>query len=95
MKTYNPDLTPASADKGGEASIEHPDRVENIGWQTRKAPPMPDEVALADALQAIFDEEIYDLPRIVERLQARVAPPQGLPRWTAELLCAELARLGA
>jgi len=95
MPDFNPFLTPRTADKGGEASIEHPDRVENIAWQTRAAPPTPAENALADALQALFAEEIYDLATIVTRLEGRVAPPGGAAQWSEPLLRAELARLGA
>jgi hypothetical protein len=95
MQEHNPFLTPRATDKGSEAGIEHPDRVDNITWQTRAAPPTPAENALADALQAIFAEEIYDLPAIVERLQVRVPAPGGAARWSEALLRAELARLGS
>ncbi len=95
MKDHNPGLAPDLTDKGTEAGIEHPDRVENISWQTRAAPPTAEEDRLADALQAIFGKEIYDLPRIVEMLDGIVPPPAGSPRWTEAVLRAELARLGA
>lgn len=82
-------------DKGTEAGIEHPVRVENIAWQTRPAPPTAAENALADALQAIFADEIYDLPQIVERLnRLGLAPPPGAERWTEASLRTELRRLG-
>ena len=94
MTDHNPGLTPDPRDKGTEAGIEHPDRVRNIPWQTRAAPPTAAENALADALQAIFAEEIYELPAIVARLNGHLPPPAGAPRWTEALLAAELARLG-
>jgi hypothetical protein len=94
MKDHNPGLTPDRRDKGSEAGIEHPDRVQNIPWQTRQAPPTAAENALADALQAIFADEIYDLPRIVARLDGSLPPPAGTPRWTEAALRAELKRLG-
>ena len=94
MTNHNPGLTPDRRDKGSEAGIEHPDRVENIAWQTRAAPPTVAENALADALQAIFADEIYELPRIAERLDGLVKPPAGAPRWTEALVRAELKRLG-
>jgi hypothetical protein len=95
MRDSNPWLTDAANDsKGGAAAIEHPHRVENIAWQTRPAAPTQTENALADALQAIFAERIYDLPRIVARLASAVPPPDGEPRWTEALLRAELQRLG-
>jgi hypothetical protein len=95
MKDYNPGLTPDRNDKGSEAGIEHPDRVENIAWQTRAAPPTAAEDAFADALQAIFAEDIFDLAKIVERLNDLVPPPAGAARWTEAAVRAELARLGA
>ncbi len=94
MSDHNPGLTPDPRDKGSEAGIEQPDRIGNIAWQTRAAPPGDAENALADALQAIFAEEIYELPGIVQRLIGRVPPPAGAARWTEALLAAELARLG-
>jgi len=94
MTDFNPALTPDPRDKGNEAGIEHPDRVRNIAWQTRAAPPTAAENAFADALQAIFAEEVYDLPGIVHRLNGRVPPPEGSARWTEAVLAAELRRLG-
>src|ERR1700724_3834064 len=73
----------AGDDKGSEAGIERPNRVANIAFQTRGAPPTAAENALADALQAIFAEEIYDLAGIVAGLERRgLAPPGGESRWT-------------
>jgi hypothetical protein len=95
MQDHNPHLTPRPSDKGNEAGIELPERVENIPWQTRAAPPTAAENALADALQAIFADEIYDLALIADRLRDRVPPPHGAPRWSESVLRAELARLGA
>jgi hypothetical protein len=94
MDDHNPGLTPDPRNKGHEGGIEHPDRVRNIAWQTRAVPPSDAENALADALQAIFAEDIYELPGIVARLQGRVPPPAGAARWTEALLAAELHRLG-
>ncbi|HUK61526.1 MAG TPA: recombinase-like helix-turn-helix domain-containing protein [Stellaceae bacterium] len=94
MDDHNPGLTPDQRDKGSEAGIENPDRVRNVAWQTRAAPPTPAEIAFADALQSIFAEEIYDLPGIVAKLNGRVPSPAGAPRWTEAVLAAELARLG-
>jgi hypothetical protein len=95
---HNPHLArPRSAndDKGTEAGIERPDRVENVAWQTRAAPPTDAENALADALQAIFADEVYDLAQIVERLnRLGIAPTAGAGRWTEASLRAELGRLG-
>jgi len=94
---HNPHLQPASApaDKGSEAGIERPDRVENIAFQTRGATPTASENALADALQALFAAEVYDLASVVAGLERRgVAPPTGEARWTEAAFRAELSRLG-
>jgi hypothetical protein len=85
----------APATKGGEATVEQPGAARNVVWQTRAAPPTPAESRLADALQAIFADEVYDLPGIVARLNAAgVATDSGAP-WTEPVFRAEMARLGA
>lgn len=81
--------------KGDEASIERPDEVRNIRWQTRPAPLTEYENALADSLQAIFGEEIYDLAGILLRLNERGPKPPGGGAWTEQMFTAEMARLGA
>jgi len=95
---HNPNLArprQANDDKGTEAGIERPDRVENICWQTRPAAPTAAENALGDALQAIFSDEVYELPQIVERLNRMgLAAPAGAAAWTEASLRAELRRLG-
>jgi hypothetical protein len=81
--------------KGDESSIERVETVQNVRWQTRADPPTAYENALAEALQTIFADEVYDLPGIVRRLNdAQVAPPGG-QAWTEENFAAEMARLGA
>jgi hypothetical protein len=96
---HNPHLArkrQANDDKGTEAGIEIPDRVQNIPWQTRAAEPTPAESAFTDALQTIFADEVYDLPEIVVRLNRMgVAAPDGASTWTEAAFRAELARLGA
>ena len=95
---HNPYLAVGNApsvDKGGPATIEVPEAVENVVWQTRPAPLTEGERALADALQAIFADAEYDLPRLVERLNASgVRPPEGATAWTEDGFRAEIARLG-
>ncbi len=81
--------------KGDEASIERVDQVQNVRWQTRPAPLSDYENALADTLQAIFGDEVYDLPGIVRRLNERGPKPPNAAAWTEELFTAERARLGA
>ena len=81
--------------KGDANSIERADKVQNVRWQTRPAPLTEYENALADSLQAIFGEEIYDLAAIVRRLNERGPKPPTGAAWTEELFTAEMARLGA
>lgn len=80
--------------KGDESSLERVDEVQNVRWQTRPAPLSDYENALADALQAIFGQEIYDLPGIVRRLNEQGPKPPTGAAWTEELFAAEMARLG-
>jgi hypothetical protein len=96
MTDANPWLGPDSGGtKGGEPSLERPGEARNLVWQSRAAPPTPAENRLADALQRIFADAVYDLPGIVARLnQAGLAGPGGVP-WTEASFTAELARLGA
>jgi hypothetical protein len=95
---FNPHLAGASRandDKGSEAGIERPDQVVNIAWQTRAAVPTREEHALADALQAIFADEIYELAAVVERLnRLGLAPPSGAAAWTVDGFRAHLRGLG-
>jgi len=84
----------SGARKGGEATIEDPGHVENLRWQTRPAPLTPEENALADALQTIFADGVYELDGIVERLdRMKIAPPSGASAWTEQTFRAELRRL--
>ena len=97
MPDYNPWLSrnPDAGDgKGGPTSLEVPQHIENISWQTRPALPSEYENTLADALSAIFAAEIYDLPRIIEQLQQRGVQPSTGGVWTEQVFRAEMARLG-
>jgi hypothetical protein len=95
---YNAQLAAAGASdasKGSSATIEDPAHIENLCWQTRPAPLTADENALADALQAIFASEVYELAKLVERLnQMKLAPPAGASAWTEETFRVEIRRLG-
>ena len=99
MAEFNPWLAPrpaGDAEKGGPEAIERPERVANIAWQTRAAVPSPEEAALADALEAIFGDEVYELGPIVARLNRDGVPaPGGSDVWTEANFLSELARLGA
>jgi hypothetical protein len=99
MTEFNPWLAPEPAgdrgSKGGEATVELPGAAVNVVWQTRAAPPTVDEDRLADALQRIFADEVYDLPGIVARLNAAGSTTAAGAPWTEAGFTAEFARLGA
>ncbi len=95
---FNPHLgpgrRPAPNASAGKGSIEAPDQVENIVWQTRAAPHGDYENRLGDALVAAFEAGVEDLERLVDKLnELGVRAPDG-EDWTAERFEAELARLG-
>jgi hypothetical protein len=96
MTDANPWLGPDPfGNKGGEPTLERPGEARNLVWQSRVAAPTDGENRLADALQTIFADAVYDLPGIVARLnQAGLAGPGGAA-WTEAAFVAELARLGA
>ena len=96
MTDANPWLSPdPGGTKGGEHSLERPGEARNLVWQSRAAPPTAAENRLADALQRIFADAVYDLPGIVARLnQVGLAGPNAAA-WTEASFAAELARLGA
>jgi hypothetical protein len=99
MDEYNVALTAEQGasrnPKGDEASIEHPDKVKNICWQTRAAPPTAYENALGDALQAAFADGVSDLPGVVRRLNERGPKAPDGSTWTEVSFTAEITRLGA
>jgi len=96
MTDANPWLgSDPAGNKGGEHTLERPGEARNLVWQSRAAPPTAAENQLADALQRIFADAVYDLPGIVARLNlAGLAGPGG-GAWTEASFTAELARLGA
>ncbi len=95
MTDVNPWLAAAPAgSKGGEHTLEPPGAAPNVVWQTRAAVPSAYETALADALQRIFADEIYDLPGIVAGLNRVGLTTEAGARWTEASFTAEMARLG-
>ena len=87
-------LEKSSGNKGDESSIERPDAVQNVRWQTRASAPSEYENRLGDALQEIFAEGIYDLPGIVAALNERGVGSAAGAAWTEGAFAAEMARLG-
>jgi len=96
--THNPLLKPwirpRPDDAAGKGSIERPDAVVNIVWQTRAAPPSEYENRLGDALVECFAAGIEEMGALVARLnELGVQAPDGTP-WTAASFEREMARLG-
>jgi len=88
-------LEKSAGNKGDESSIERPDAVQNVRWQTRAAAPSEYENRLGDTLQEIFAEGIYELPGIVAALNERGVRSASGMGWTEDSFAAEMARLGA
>ena len=80
--------------KGGEATLERPGAAVNVVWQSRAAPPTVHERALADALRAIFADDVHDLPGIVARLNRAGLKTASGAAWTEASFVTELARVG-
>lgn len=91
---YNPWLAEQRSNKGDPTTIERPEAPELLRWQTRSRVPSEYEDRLADALTAIFADEVYELPEIVEALNAAgMADPDGAP-WTVESFPLAMKQLG-
>ncbi len=96
---YNPHLQPWKRPEpnkeAGKGSIEIPDEIQNIVHQTRPASPSEYENQLGEALEFIFGDGATELADIVARLNERgVRAPDG-QKWTEDLFCTEMSRLGA
>ena len=91
---WNPWLTKTNENKGGPDYLETYDPPTLLPWQTRSAPPTEYEQALADALQEIFVEEVYDLPGIVGRLNESGVKPPEEGGWTEANFQSVMKRLG-
>ena len=96
---YNPHLQPRKQPEqnkeAGKGSIEIPDEIQNIVHQTRSASPSDNENQLGGALESIFGDGVTELADIVDALnKMRVQAPHG-QKWTEDLFCGEMSRLGA
>lgn len=65
-----------------------------IQWQTRPAVPSEYERTLADALEQIFSQRIYDLPEIVAALNREGVRTPGGEAWTERNFQETLRELG-
>jgi len=89
-----PWIRPKPEDAAGKGSVERPDAVVNLVWQTRPAPPSEYENRLADALVECFGAGVEQLDALVARLnEMGVQAPDGT-KWTAASFEREMARLG-
>jgi hypothetical protein len=89
-----PWVRPRPDDAAGKGTIERPDEVVNIVWQTRPAPPREYENRLGDALVECFAAGIEAVEPLVVRLnEMGVQAPDGT-RWTVASFEREMARLG-
>lgn len=96
---HNPYLKPWQQPKpnqvAGKGEIERPDRIRNIVWQTRSAPPTEFENQLGDALERVFDSGAVELADVVAGLnKLGFLASDGQP-WTEASFQAEMKRLGA
>ncbi|WP_037064426.1 recombinase-like helix-turn-helix domain-containing protein [Pseudonocardia acaciae] len=62
-------------------------------YQARTRPLTSYEHAFADELEAIYGRGVHDLDGLVAALNETGVRPAGGADWSAESLCAELARL--
>jgi hypothetical protein len=65
-----------------------------IQWQTRPALPTEYESTLADALEQIFAQRVYDLPEIVAALNREGVRTPGGDAWTEASFQTTLRELG-
>ena len=86
---WNPWLSKTHENKGGPDYLETYDPPTLLQWQNREY-----EQALADALQEIFGEEVYDLPGIVGRLNESGVKPPEEGGWTEAIFQSVMKRLG-
>ncbi len=78
----------------GRGQIYGADERSLVIWQTRPAAPSDFELTLAAALEQVFAQKIYELPKIVAALNADgVLTRDGRP-WTEDSFVATFRELG-
>ena len=92
---YNPWLAEPAGSKGDARTVEDFGDPLLIRWQHRVRPPSEHEDRLADALGAIFGDEVHDLPGIAARLNAAGVPNPGGGPWTEEAFVAAMRGLAS
>mgnify|MGYP001268064635 CR=1 FL=1 len=79
----------------GDCENLNSDEIENIVHQTRSASPTDYENQLGEVLESIFGDGVTELADIVDSLNKRgVQAPHG-QKWTEDVFCGEMSRLGS
>ena len=91
---FNPWLKKPHPNKGGGDYLETYAPPTLVPWQTRSASPSDYEQTLADELQQIFADKVYDLPGIIARLNESSVRLPTNNDWTKASFQAEMKRLG-
>jgi hypothetical protein len=89
-----PWIRPKPEDAANKGTVERPDAVVNLMWQTRPAPPSEYENRLADALVECFGAGVEQLDALVARLNEMGVQSSDGTKWTAASFEREMARLG-
>lgn len=87
---HNPFLARKPGPAGGRGTVE---KLENIEWQTRAAPPTEHENQLGDTLERVFARGITVLSEVVAALNAEGSRDSAGAPWTEESFQAEMRRL--
>lgn len=95
---YNPYLKPWRQPKpnqvAGKGSIEQPDKIQNIAWQTRPAIPTEYEIQLGDALETVFASGAESLDQVVAKLNELGMRTAEGRTWTSAVFESEMKKLG-
>ncbi len=87
-------LNPRPSQGAGAGHIFGTAERDLIQWQTRAAVPSEYESTLADALEQIFAQRVYDLPEIVAALNREGVRTPGGDAWTEANFQTTLRELG-
>jgi phenylpropionate dioxygenase-like ring-hydroxylating dioxygenase large terminal subunit len=91
----NPWLAEPRGNKGDAETVENPGDPLLLRWQTRARPPSEHEDRLADALTAIFGDEVYELSGIAARLNDAGVPAPGGGPWTGDAFTSAMRTLAS